>query len=104
MTDKVLEVLRFGAVDNDIGSIATQLGVSERTLQRRLTDEAQRFSDLQDSVLRERATTLLGNLEYPLVEVAYTLGFSEPSAFYRAVKRWYGKTPRVVRHELTQTA
>ncbi|MEM9401391.1 MAG: AraC family transcriptional regulator [Pseudomonadota bacterium] len=80
-----------------LSTIAGQLGISERTLQRRLSDDGVSFQSLVDAARRELAQRLLANTAYPLAEVAFLTGFSEQSAFNRAFKRWAGQTPRSYR-------
>lgn len=80
-----------------ISDIGRRLGMSGRTLQRRLSDRGYTFQDLVDESRRELATRLLRHSDYPLAEVAFLTGFSEQSAFTRAFKRWAGQTPRSFR-------
>lgn len=80
-----------------ISSIAGGLGMSGRTLQRRLSERGYSFQVLVDESRRELAERLLEETEYPLAQVAFLTGFSEQSAFNRAFKRWAGQTPRSFR-------
>lgn len=73
-------------------SVASELGISTRTLARRLTEHDTSFREIKDWVRREVATRRLARAE-PISEVAYALGFSNPSSFHRAFKRWTGLTP-----------
>lgn len=77
--------------------IAQRLHLSERSLQRRLDAEGTRFADLVDEVRRELALRYIADERLALGEVAYLLGFSEPSPFHRAFKRWTGTTPAAAR-------
>lgn len=77
--------------------IARRLGMSERTLHRRLAEHGQRFQDVANQVRREVAESLLCTTQHSLSEVAYLTGFSEQSAFHRAFKSWTGQTPRAHR-------
>lgn len=79
-------------------AVARHLNLSERSLQRRLGDEGTCFADLVDEVRRELATRYIADERLALGEVAYLLGFSDPSAFHRAFKRWTGTTPAAARH------
>lgn len=74
-------------------SVARALGMSPRTLNRRLSEEQTTFAEILDHYRRERAATLLDGDRASIAEVAFLLGFSELSAFYRAFKRWTGSTP-----------
>lgn len=80
-----------------ISTIAGCLGLSGRTLQRRLSERGYSFQSLVDESRRELAERLLEETEYPLAQVAFLTGFSEQSAFNRAFKRWAGQTPRSYR-------
>ena len=79
-----------------IGAISAQLATSERTLRRRLTEAGTSFEQLLENLQRERAEALLKGT-YPIREIALAVGFSDPSAFSRAFKRWTGKTPSEAR-------
>ena len=81
----------------EIGAIARQLVISPRTLQRRLAAEGVSYQQLVDLVRREAAERLLSEASVAVGEVGYLLGFSEPSAFHRAFKRWHGVTPQQYR-------
>jgi AraC-like DNA-binding protein len=80
-----------------ISEIAGRLGMSGRTLQRRLADRGFSYQELVDASRRQLAERLLQQSSYPLAEIAYLTGFSEQSAFNRAFKRWAGQTPRSYR-------
>jgi len=71
--------------------------MSERTLQRRLKDEGTTFAVLVDEVRTDLARMYLADDRLAVYEVAFLLGFSEPSAFNRAFKRWLGTSPREYR-------
>ena len=88
----------------EIGVIARQLAISPRTLQRRLAAEGVSYQQVIDMVRREAAERLLRNASISIGEVGYLLGFSEPSAFHRAFKRWHGVTPQQYRtsHRTTE--
>lgn len=77
--------------------VAQRLHLSERSLQRRLDAEGTRFADLVDEVRRELALRYIADERLALGEVAYLLGFAEPSPFHRAFKRWTGTTPTAAR-------
>ena len=73
--------------------MAVLLGVSERTLQRRLTELGRSFSDVVEDFRHEEAARLLATPGIPLVEVASRLGYAEQTSFTRAFRRWTGTTP-----------
>src|SRR6201989_2516674 len=77
--------------------VAATLCMSERTLQRRLTEEGTSFIELVDDTRRELAQRYFVNGAYSPTEMSFALGFSDPSNFYRACKRWFGRTPNTLR-------
>lgn len=80
-----------------LSEIASSLGASARTLQRRLSDGGYSFQGLVDLARRDLAEQLLRETSYSLAEIAFLTGFSELSGFTRAFKRWGGQTPRSYR-------
>ncbi|RBP34045.1 AraC-like DNA-binding protein [Marinobacter pelagius] len=72
---------------------AEVLGISERTLARRLRDQGQTFDGLLDEVRRQKALQAVAETSAALPEIAESLGFAEVSTFYRAFKRWTGSPP-----------
>ena len=74
-------------------TVAKRLGMSERTLQRRLVEQGRTYKQLVEATQADLAKNLLRHSEYPLSEVAFLTGFSEQSAFNRAFKRWTDSTP-----------
>ncbi len=80
-----------------VSDIAQRLGLSARTLQRRLGENGHSFQELVDESRRRLAERLLRETRYSLLDVAFMTGFSEQSAFTRAFKRWAGQTPRSYR-------
>ena len=83
-------------------AIASQMGMSERTLQRRLQEEGSSYQQLLDQTRHQLALELLRNPDITLTEVAVRLGFAEPSAFYRAFRKWQGVTPGEYRQSSLQ--
>ncbi len=80
-----------------LASMARRLNTSERSLQRRLAEEGTSFNELLDGVRRDLAERHVANPRLSIAEMAYLLGYSEPSAFCRAFRRWTGMTPNQVR-------
>jgi len=80
-----------------ISEVGAQLGMSGRTLQRRLAERGLTFQGVVDDARRELVERLLARSDYSLMEVAFLTGFSEQSALNRAFKRWSGQTPRSYR-------
>ena len=76
-----------------LSTVARRLGMSTRTLQRRLADQGCLYQDVVDMARRELAESLLRDTEFPLADVAFLTGYSEQSTFTRAFKRWHGQTP-----------
>ena len=99
LTDLVRERITASLSQGEptIDAVARQLGMSKRTLQRRLKEQAHSFVELLDSVRRELARTYLHDDQLSPGEVAFSLGYADISAFYHAFKRWYGTTPAVIR-------
>ena len=83
--------LRGGRVT--LERVARGVGLSGRTLQRRLDEEGLRFGELVDAVKAKVARAYLDDRSLALCEVAFLLGFADQSAFTRAFKRWTGDTP-----------
>jgi len=73
--------------------IADDMNVSNRTLQRKLKEEGTSFMDLLQDTRLQLARKYLRQPGRSVVETAYLLGFSEPSTFSRAFKRWTGVAP-----------
>ncbi|MHA6493853.1 AraC family transcriptional regulator [Pseudomonas borbori] len=81
-------------------TVAQALHLSQRTLQRRLQDEGTSFQHLLDDTRRELAEQYLAQPKLTLLEVAYLLGFADPSNFFRAFRRWFSITPSEYRARL----
>jgi AraC-like DNA-binding protein len=83
--------LRIGPCS--VARIAERLQMHRRTLSRQLETEGTDFRTITAQVRFEIACKLLANHRLELWQVSSTLGYSEPSAFTRAFRRWSGKTP-----------
>jgi AraC-like DNA-binding protein len=94
----ICETLRLGEPDQ--AEVCRKLAVSERTLQRRLREEGTSFAQILEQVRHASALQYLQNPELTLHETAFLLGYSEPSAFHRAFRRWEGETPQVFRRRV----
>jgi AraC-like DNA-binding protein len=98
-TDRVraalLELLPAGRPD--AGAVARRLALSSRTLQRRLAGEGTTFQAVLDRTRLALAHSYLNRPEVTVAEVAFLLGYDEPSSFYRAFHRWSGTTPQQAR-------
>lgn len=73
--------------------VAEYLGMSGRTLKRRLSDKGLTFRDYVQKIQREMSLQLLTSSSQSMSEIAFQTGFSEQSAFNRAFKRWMGQSP-----------
>jgi len=80
-------------------SVANEMGMSERTLYRRLADEGLTFRDVLQRAQTTLAQKLLSASDCSIAEVAFLTGFSEQSTFSRAFKRWVGQAPGQYRQE-----
>jgi AraC-like DNA-binding protein len=77
-----------------IDQVARALGMSRQTLYRRLKAEGATFEQVLDGLRRRLALRFIREQGLSVKETAYRLGFSDPSAFSRAFKRWTGSSPR----------
>lgn len=73
--------------------IASELLMTTDTLRRRLKDEGNSFGEIKESVRYNAAVFWLTNTQMPINSIALRMGFSEPSAFNRAFRKWAGMTP-----------
>jgi AraC-like DNA-binding protein len=85
-----------GGTRTDRETLARSLGMSGKTLARRLATEGRQYRDVVDGVRRVLAERLLGQ-ELDLAEVAGQVGFSDPGAFGKAFRRWFGEPPSAFR-------
>ncbi len=92
----LLELLPGNAAT--IEKTAERLGLSKRTLQRRLEDEGENFRALVNTSRESLARHYLGNTRMSSSEIAFLLGFEDRNSFYRAFQGWTGQTPENVRH------
>jgi AraC-like DNA-binding protein len=92
--DGVRDAIRRGLREpnNDLPALAETLGISERTLQRRLSEHGTSLRDLIDDVRKEEAIRLLRS-GASAAEIALEIGFARPQAFHKAFVRWTGVTP-----------
>ena len=74
--------------------VARELGMSARSLRRRMQAEGLSFSDLATRSRMHSAKRMLERPGASIQETAYALGFASPTAFHRAFKRWTGMTPK----------
>jgi len=80
-----------------VEDVARSLGMSERTLARKLSDEGLNFTEILQQLRRDLAVRYLDDRKLHVSKIAWLLGFHEVSAFTHAFKRWTGKIPRQIR-------
>ena len=97
VVSKIIEKLPDGPPSQQ--DIAEELHVSNRTLQRKLKEEGTSFMDLVQDTRLQLARKYLLQPSRSIVETSYLLGFSEPSTFSRAFKRWTGQAPAEYREK-----
>src|SRR5262249_16830803 len=91
----ISSVLPHGRVR--VEDVARSLGMSERTLTRRLSDEGLNFTEILQQLRGCLAVRSLDARRLHVSKTAWLLGFHEVSAFTHAFKRWTGKTPSEIR-------
>jgi AraC-like DNA-binding protein len=94
----------MGQEKRSVQAIGREMGVSPRTLSRRLVEEGTSFSDIQDQVRHQLALALLNDASVSIAEVAFFLGYAEPAPFHRSFKRWTGTTPQGYRRRLSENS
>ncbi len=101
MTDQVKSLLRLMLKQQPPSSevIAEKLGVSSRTLQRKLVEEGTHYKDVLNDLRLELALYFLKNTDLSLENIAYELGYRESRSFYRSFKQWTGRTAGSYRQE-----
>lgn len=95
---EIIRLLPLGTFSEDI--IAHKLHTSLRSLQRKLMAEGKSYKGLQDETRRELAMQYIRDSRHSINEITYLLGFTEPSNFSRAFKRWAGVSPSQFRQSL----
>ena len=80
-----------------VDDVARSLGMSKRTLARKLSDEGLNFTEVLQQLRRDLAVRYLDDRKLHISKIAWLLGFNEVSAFTHACRRWTGKTPSQMR-------
>ena len=80
-----------------VDAVARSLGMSKRTLARKLSDEGLNFTEVLQQLRRDLAVRYLDDPKLNISKIAWLLGFNEVSAFTHAFKRWTGRTPSQMR-------
>ncbi len=83
-----------------ITTVSRNLALSVRSLQAKLRDENTNYQLILDDVRKELALRHLKSGQHTVADVAYLLGFSEPSAFSRSFKKWTGLPPQLYRQQV----
>jgi AraC-like DNA-binding protein len=91
----------LGSAPVSIAAVARILATHPRTLQRRLADESTTFEAVLDEVRRDTAHRLITETDVPFSQVAALVGFTRQSTLTRAVHRWFGQAPRILRRDAT---
>jgi AraC-like DNA-binding protein len=84
---------RLTAGRPDIRSVAAELAMSERSLQRHLSDEGASFQALVSETRHQLALEHLADASLTLIEVAFLLGYEDQNSFFRAFRQWEAQTP-----------
>ncbi|MFD1560354.1 AraC family transcriptional regulator [Paraburkholderia silviterrae] len=87
----------------DFDTLARQLCTTPATLRRRLRSEGQSFASIKDEMRSAQAQSLLRESDLSVAGIAIELGFTEPSAFHRAFRKWTGASPGAFRRDLRET-
>lgn len=100
VADQVRRIIedRLGNPSCTSDDIAAEVRMSRPTLWRRLREENTSISQIRDQVLRDAALAALSCGTHTVAQLSQRLGFSEPSAFSRAFRRWTGSSPRNYQH------
>lgn len=96
-TQKIGEALRNG--NATLETVAAEMGMSDRSLQRLLEAHGTGFRRLTDKVRKTLAERYLAETSSSLADIAFLLGYSEQSAFSRAAKAWFGMSPNEYRKQ-----
>lgn len=81
-------------------TVSEEMGLSPSSIQRELAMDGLTYKELVQATRRDLALSYLKQRHLPLSEVALLLGYSELSAFSRAVRRWTGESPKAIRSRL----
>ena len=100
LTVRVREMLKtyVGAEMPCLNAVAARLYMSPQTLRRKLATEGKTYQIIKDNLRRDTAIHLLLRPELTVGDVSHQVGFSEPSTFQRAFKKWTGVTPGLYRN------
>jgi AraC-like DNA-binding protein len=91
--EQAARALLASGVRADSASVARKLGMTSRTLQRKLAEEGTSFREVRDATLWEAVEVLLSNPSLKIEAIALSVGFSDVAAFSKAFRRWKGYPP-----------
>lgn len=94
----ILQLLPAGEMTID--TVASQLNVSRRTLQRRLADRDTQFLQVLQQVRRDLSLSYLADQRLGITDIAFLLGYADQSSFSSAFKSWHGVSPRDYRQRV----
>jgi AraC-like DNA-binding protein len=99
MRDAIASAIRDGLTlgRSDFDFVVRRLGMSERTLQRKIAASGTSYSLIRDETRFDLANSMLAHSNLPIGEIAYRLGYSEIAAFTRAYSKRFGQSPRRAR-------
>jgi len=102
LTDQITGVLinKYHGNDPGVATVSRELAMSIRTLYRRLKLEKTTYKAISDKARKEVSIRLLSQPDMAIYEIAFLLGYAETSSFYRAFKRWTGKSPGFFRENI----
>jgi AraC-like DNA-binding protein len=103
--DEVLQCMQseFAADVPSLEIIAARMNMSTRTFQRKLASEQLNYRELSEQASKEIAMSLIEAGNIRISDIARLMGYSEPSAFRRAVKRWTKSTPGRLMKSITSS-
>ncbi|MEN0000690.1 MAG: AraC family transcriptional regulator ligand-binding domain-containing protein [Pseudomonadota bacterium] len=90
------------AGDASADAVSKRLGMSKRSLQRKLSDEGDPYQSVLDATRSELAIRYLSKGDMSVEEISYLLAYQDPNSFYRAFQGWTGMTPAEARGRAVQ--
>ena len=93
--NEIVQLLPHGKAQ--VETVASNLGMSKRTLSRRLSEEGASYSTVLDELRRDLSMQYLKDHNLSLNQISWLLGYSEVTSFNHALKRWTGDSPKSMR-------